>query len=950
MTDRIDNNQENILRQAVQQFIDARLQGQEPDIDEFVKQYPQLEHQIRRKIRNLGKIDTLFDSLLKADENDFENETAGQDLVGRKIGNFEIVEMIGRGGMGVVYLARDTRLKRSVAIKCIPAGLAGDSTLRTRFMREAELLASLNHPNIAVIHEIIEEDKSSYLILEYVPGQTLSERIAHQPLELEEALSIGRQIAEAVSAAHKKGIVHRDLKPGNIKITSDGRVKILDFGLAKPSVSKPEKSDVTATEPGRIIGTPAYMSPEQARGNSTDHRTDIWSFGCIMYQMLTGQFPFEGQTATDTLVHIIEHHPDWEALPKNTPENIRVLLRRCLEKDPDKRLGDITDAAGEISKTLSRSAIAQVVAKSAKTSKVPMIIGLVAVIIVLFIFSLKFILQKEIQPSLKEIRLVVLPFDNLGPAHDEWFADGMTDEITSRLAGIHGLGVISRQSAIQYKNKEKSAPQIAEELGVDYILEGTIQREQPSDPNSRVRIRSQLIRTSDDIHIWAQNYDSDMSEVFLLQSEVAEQVARGLDITLLEPERKVLKYKPTENMEAYAYYMRGNDYSAREYQNKDNLIIAIEMYEKAIDLDNKFALAHAWLSHVYSGMYWFHGRSEKHRTVAWEESEKALKLDPELPEAHWARGVCYYWGHLDHDNAIKELEIALKSRPNNSRIIATIGHIQRRQGKFDEALANYKRAFELNPKSSMVAATLAGTLDMVRRYKEAEYYYDRSIALAPDESGQYRGKAHLYLVWKGSTSDARKVLDKASQYISVDDKRFADTLFELDVLDRKYEDALARLPLELPTTELLKIRNAMRYTQIYRYMENKESEERCCKEALSILESKVREYPNNAYYHCMLGITYAGLGRKEKAVQEVKRGVELAPSDKNFQEHITATRDMVQIYVMVGEYDAAIDKIEYLLSISGELSIPLLKIDPAWDPLRNHPRFIALLKSENPKI
>ena len=949
MADLIEDNQEHILGQAVRQFIDAGLQGQEPDIDEFVKQYPQLEHQIRQKIRNLGEIDTLFNSLLKAEESDFEDEMAGHDLVGQKVRSFEIVEMIGRGGMGVVYLAHDTKLKRSVAIKSMPAGLYDDSTARTRFRREAELLASLNHPNIAIIHEIIEEDKSGYLILEYVPGQTLAERIAHELLKFEEALSIGKQVAEAISAAHEKGVIHRDLKPGNIKITPQGRVKVLDFGLAKPSVSEEGKSDVTATEPGRIIGTPAYMSPEQARGKSTDHRTDIWSFGCIIYQMLTGQFPFEGQTATDTLVRIIEHQPDWEALPQETPENIRVLLRRCLEKDLDKRLGDIADAAREISETLSKSAIAQAVAKSAKTRKVGMIIGVVAVSIVLFIISLKFIPQKEIQPSPKEIRLVVLPLENLGPADDEWFADGMTDEITSRLAGIRGLGVISRQSAIQYKNKKKSTPQIAKELSVDYILEGTIQRERPSDPNSRVRIRSQLIRTSDDIHVWTQNYDNDMSEVFLLQSEVAEQVAQGLDITLLEPERKVLQYKPTQNLEAYAYYMRGNDYSSRLYQNKDDLMLAVEMYEKAVKLDDRFAIAHAKLSHAYSGMYWFHGRSEKHRTMAWEETEKALKLDPDLPEAHWALGVYYYWGHLDYDNALKELEIARKSQPNNSRILASISHIQRRQGKLKEALPSYKRAFELNPQSLPRASDLAGIFCQLRRYPEAEHYYERAIALTPNDSMAYCWMAHLYLVWEGSTSKARAVLDRASQYISLDDERIADMLFRLDVLDKKYEDALARLPLELPMTESLKIRNAMRYAQIYGYMENRESAERTYKEALSILESKVKEYPNNDYFHCMLGITYAGLGRKEKAIQEVKKGVELVPYNKDFQSHLSATRDMAQIYVMVGKYDAAIDKIEYLLSIPGELSIHLLQLDPAWDPLRGNTRFQNLIKQGNSK-
>ncbi|MHC4192436.1 MAG: serine/threonine-protein kinase, partial [Planctomycetota bacterium] len=254
MAGAIDDNQNDVIKEAVRQFVDARLRGQKPDIDEFVKEYPGLDSKIREGIKELQKIDTLFDSLVQADESDFADTVTGHDLIGRKVGSFEIVEMIGRGGMGVVYLARDTKLKRSVAIKSIPAQLAGDSTTRTRFRREAELLASLNHPNIAAIHDIIEQDDGAgYLVLEYVPGETLAERIAREPLKLEEALSISQQIAEAVSAAHDNGVIHRDLKPGNIKITAEGKVKVLDFGLAKASSSQDKNQGTAITQPGRIM-------------------------------------------------------------------------------------------------------------------------------------------------------------------------------------------------------------------------------------------------------------------------------------------------------------------------------------------------------------------------------------------------------------------------------------------------------------------------------------------------------------------------------------------------------------------------------------------------------------------------------------------------------------------------------------------------------------------------
>ena len=296
----------------------------------------------------------LYRSDRRRSESDFEETASAQDLIGQKIGNFEIVELIGRGGMGVVYLARDTKLDRSVAIKSMPAELHASSTARTRFMREAKLLASLSHPNVGVIHEIIEPTKgSAYLVLEYIPGETLAERIAQGPLRLKDALWISLQVAEAVCAAHETGVIHRDIKPSNIKITPEGRIKVLDFGLAKTTVVKSATAEPTVTQAGRLMGTPAYMSPEQARGHPMDRRTDIWSFGCLLYEMLTGRLPFEGETTTDVLACIIERNPDWNLLPKVTPANIRVLLRRCLAKEPHRRLQHMGDVVLEIDETLS---------------------------------------------------------------------------------------------------------------------------------------------------------------------------------------------------------------------------------------------------------------------------------------------------------------------------------------------------------------------------------------------------------------------------------------------------------------------------------------------------------------------------------------------------------------------------------------------------------------------
>jgi non-specific serine/threonine protein kinase len=886
----------------------------------------------------------------------FDGSAAGP---GSQIGQFLIERELGRGAVGVVYLAHDTKLGRSVAIKSLPAEVMANPKARSRFSREARLLASLNHPNIATIYEEFKEVKGvGYLILEYVPGQTLAERIAKSQLKLQETLTIALQIAEAVAAAHEHDVIHRDLKPGNIKITPEGKVKVLDFGLAKVVGGEAANQHSTITEPGRVIGTPAYMSPEQARGKPTDKRSDIWSFGCVLYEMLTGRVPFRGETISDTLACILEHEPNWQALPQDTPANIVVLLRRCLEKDQRRRLRDIGDASIEISETLRLTAPAPVIttpssvlfkkgiAGKPKLRKMAMIIG-AAIIIVLTAIVVRFIPKEPALPASTEIRLVVLPFENLGSTEDEYFADGITEEIMSRLSAIRTLGVISRTSAIQYKNSNKTIQQIGQELGVEYVLEGTVRWERLSEGPSRVRVTPQLIRVSDDTHLWSDRYDAFLADIFQVQSDIAQQVAEALDITLLEPERRALASRPTQNLEAYEYYLRGNDHFHRG-EAETNFRIAVRMYEKAVELDPTFDLAYARLSEAHIAMYWFYyDRSVERLALAKQAVDKAFQLNPELPEAHVALGYYYYHGHLDYERALEQFAIARKSQPNNSALLSGVGWVQRRQGKFEQALVNIKKACELDPRSAKLAFNLGGTCMLLRKYPEAEFHYDRAISLAPDWPGGYNSKAWLYLRWEGSTKKARAVLEEALQNIKLaESPSTVNALVNIDVFDRNYQEALDRhsLKSEDIDNQFRFIPKALRYARIYRYMEKKELAEKYYDSARSILESKIQERPEDARFHSSLGIAYAGLGRKEDAIREGKLGVKLLPVTKEAWRGLFKVEALARIYVMVGEYDLAIEQLEYLLSIQSELSIPLLRIDPAWDPLRDHPRFKRLLE------
>jgi serine/threonine protein kinase/Tfp pilus assembly protein PilF len=809
-------------------------------------------------------------------------------------------------------------------------------TARTRFRREAELLASLNHPNIAVIHDIIEQDDhSGYLVLEYIEGETLAERIAREPLSIKEALSIGQQVAEAISAAHKKGIIHRDLKPGNIKITPEGRVKVLDFGLAKTYDRNSKGSDTAAIQPGRVIGTPAYMSPEQACGKEADHRTDIWSFGCVMYQMLTGQLPFEGETATDTLAHIIECQPDWGLLPKSTPAKIRTLLYCCLEKDPDKRLGDIADAALEIYETLNK----QPQPLPVRLRKAAMIICATVVV------TLLGVAMWFVPTSSNDIRLAVLPFENLGIAEEEYFADGITEEIMSRLSAIHTLDVISRTSSMQYKNTNKTIQKIGEELDVEYVLEGTVRWERLPEGSDRVRVIPQLIRVSDDTHLWSERYDAVLANIIQVQSDMAEQITRALDITLLERERQALVYKPTENTEAYLYYLQGNKYYHRRYVESD-LSNAIQMYKKAIELDLNFAQAYSQLSRAHTMMFWHYDHSDSRLVLAQEAVEKALQLNPDLPEAHLALGQYYFQGLRDYESANKELEIARKNLPISSEVLYFTGLVQGRQGKFEQALANIKRAYEVDPLSNNIAIEIGLYSMFLRKYAQAETYCKRAIFLAPDSPKAYNVLSQIYPRWNRNIEKARDVLDEALKKAKgAEYPGIIQSLVNLDIYDRNYQEALEHFSLVSQDVDEAGFffPKALRFAQIYEYINNMDLAKKYYNDTLIFLESKIKEQPENPQFHSLLGIVYAGLGNKEKAIQEGMRAVEILPIRKEAVHGSFLVKNLALIYCMVGKYDPAIDKLEYLLSIPGGISTSLLQLDPAWNPLRNHPRFKKLI-------
>ncbi len=535
--------------------------------------------------------------------------------------------------------------------------------------------------------------------------------------------------------------------------------------------------------------------------------------------------------------------------------------------------------------------------------------------------------------------VAVLPFANIGgDPENEYFSDGITGEIIAHLSKIADLKVISRTSVMQYKNTQKNVRQIGEELDVATILEGELQR-----AGDRIRINAQLIDAEGEGHLWSEQYDRDLTDIFAIQSDVAQRIAEALKATLTPSEEERIVLKPTDNLEAYDYYLRGNNYLLRS-SREQSARSAIEMLEKAVELDPDFALAHAKLSQAHATMWWyFYDRSEARLASAKAAVDEAQRIDPDLPEAHQAMGWYHYWGFLDYNRALGEFAIARRGQPSDGRLYAGIGAVYRRQGNMERALENFAKSAELDPHGTGFA-NLALTYRLVRDYGEAVRYFDRALTMNPENARlSYGGKALTLLRLDGNTERGRLVLREAES-VGITSPL---TLARFDVLDGRYEEALARLDsVSNPFTsgQFAYVTKAQRYAEIYGLTGNPELERAYYDSARMDLEPMVEQQAEDARLHGALGIAYAGLGQKDDAIREGQLSVELLPVSKEAWRGVARVQDLARIYTMVGDYDAAIDRLEYLLSIPGDLSISLLRIDPTWDPLRSHPRFQALLE------
>ena len=645
-------------------------------------------------------------------------------MVGKTISHYKILEKLGEGGMGEVYLAEDLKLERKVAIKFLPQHLTKDKENVERFEREAKAAASLNHPNIVTIHDIIEEDNQIYIVMEYVEGKSLRDLISPKSqFPIPNYVDIITQISEGLSQAHQAGIVHRDIKPENILIDKDARVKILDFGLAKlKGVSKLTKESST-------LGTVHYMSPEQLRGEEVDHRSDIWSLGVVFYEMLTGDVPFKGDY--DQAVAYSIHNEEPEPISGIAPEH-NELLHKLLAKEPEKRYQSLEILAEVIIEKDSK-----VIKKIIKPKRyIIYSVGLISILIIGYFLNSEVNIDASKDSSTEwDNSIAVLPFSDLSPSKDqEYFCDGMTEQIITNLSKIERLKVIARTSIMTYKNTKKQIPEIGRELNVSHILEGSIRKY-----GNNIRVTAQLIDTRDGSHIWADDFDRELEHVFEVQDDVSESIATNLLTNLSRRDITEIKTNRPSNTKAYEYYMKGRYFHLNKYHlngNSNDFITSEKMFKKALKLDPNFADSYASLADLYNSYYYNlpEDSGEKHEYIQLQEAylDTAYQLNPNSAEVQYAKGLLYQIKTL-YKEAYICYRAAIKINPNNAYYYQAMGFFLYWRGCVKLAIQSITKAIDLNPLNPSYYFYRGIQNGMLGKFDIAEKDFNKALEINPDD-------------------------------------------------------------------------------------------------------------------------------------------------------------------------------------------------------------------------
>jgi TolB-like protein/Tfp pilus assembly protein PilF len=851
--------------------------------------------------------------------------------------------------MATVYLAHDLRHDRPVALKVLHPELA--ATLGPdRFLREIRIAARLQHPHILPVHDSGEEVDQLWYTMPYVEGESLRDRLKRETqLPVEDAIRLTREVAEALDYAHNQSIVHRDVKPENI-LLSRGHALVADFGVARAlGVAGGDK--LTGT--GMAVGTPAYMSPEQASGGGVDARSDVYALGCVLYELLAGEPPFTGPTPQAVIAkRFLQPVASLQQLRPTVPAWVDAAVQKSLAQVPADRFISAAEFAEALARTApvtgsGAPAAPGIGLRTRRGRKLALIVP-AAVLALTVVAAL--VARGRVRPVARAhaepVRLAVLPFENLGRAEDEYFTDGMTDEIRGKLAGLSGLRVIASTSTSQYKHATKSPRQIGKELGAEYLLTGRVRWETSSRGPGRVRVSPELIEAANATTKWQQPIDAVLSDVFTVQAEIAERVAQALGVALGAGKREALQERPTENLAAYDAYLKGNQAfgAGARGANIASMRRAIEWYDRAVTLDSTFALAWARLSQGRSALYFLGGSpTEANLPLAKAAAERALRLAPERPEGHLALGDYYAYVHRDWVRAQADYARARARTQNSAEVLASLAEVERAQGRWEAALAHVRGAAELDPLSESHADATALALLFLRRYREALGAADRAMHLAPESPVVHHLKIMSHL-GQGDLAGARAVLEAAAREVEPSTLvAYLATYFDLYwVLDSVQQELLLRLTPAAFGDDTVAWGLAVASTW---HLRGEEVRTRAYADtARAAAKTLLFEVPDHPQLRVLLGLAHAFLGRKPQALREGERGVALLPVSKDGYEGAYLQHQLARIHILVGEPDKALDRLEPLLKMPYYLSLGWLRIDPTFNPLRQHPRFRRLVE------
>ncbi|MCG3157658.1 MAG: Serine/threonine-protein kinase PknD [bacterium] len=840
-------------------------------------------------------------------------------MIGTRVSHYTILEKLGAGGMGVVYKAEDTRLKRFVALKFLPPDLTRDEEAKERFLNEAQAASTLDHPNICNIHEIGEtEDGRLFIVMAYYDGETLKQKLASGRLPLAEALDLAGQIAQGLAEAHAHGIIHRDIKPANIMITSEGVAKILDFGLAKLA------GQAHVTRLGATLGTPKYMSPEQARGEAIDQRTDLWSLGAVLYEALAGRPAFNGEYEQSVIYSILNEEPQpLTGLRAELPPALDRILRKALAKHPAERYQHISELLADLQRMEAGAPVGVPTRRFRLTA--PLRWGIVG--LALLGGALWLLVQPGAEVAQTRKSIAVLPFVPITKSEeDRSFAAGIHNDVLTQVSKISEVKVIARTSVLRYQDSPKSIKEIARELDVRTVLEGSTRRS-----GNTIRVTAQLIDAKTEESLWADTYDRPYADIFAIQSDIAQKIAAALQARLGQEELRSIQAPPTRNLQAYEHYQKGKYFWSISYDWEGNLMAA-ERFAEACRLDSTFALAYAWQSIAYSVVYLTTPNlasksAYDHKSKA--ALQRAAALAPDLPEVYLAKGNYLAYVKSDADGALREAEIANQKRPNDTWVLSFMSDLLSSKQDLAGALRLAERIYRLDPKGISGPFYAAWHSFSLGRFAEAERWADIMIANDPEGGAGYGAKISFLLRGFGAIDRAELVAQEAGILVTRDKDHLLGPECLLFAYKRDYARALATLAgSQQPSFYLLRA--------LLLNLLNRPAEARANFDSARLAFGGVlNASPNNQTARLSLAIAYAGLGERVRAQQEMAQVDSLS--------RIGQGLEIAYFHILNGENEAALQYLEKCISRPREPSPAVLRRDPRLDALRGDARFQKII-------